>query len=77
MPVSSDQVTERTRADVQGGILSECDSKLKLIEASQIPAENLAEFNNLKKFNVFNTNNLWVSLKAVQVLPVLCLARVP
>ena len=32
-----------------------------------MPPEHLHEFHLLKKFNLFNTNNLWVSLRAVQV----------
>lgn len=61
------QLTDRTRADVQGGILTEYEGKPKLVEAVQVPPEHLHEFHLLKKFNLFNTNNLWVSLRAVQV----------
>ncbi len=61
------QLTDRTRADVQGGILTDYEGKPKLVEAVQVPPEHLHEFHLLKKFNLFNTNNLWVSLRAVQV----------
>jgi hypothetical protein len=47
--------------------LVESEGKPKLVEASQVPPEHMPEFNNLKRFGVFNTNNLWVSLKSVQV----------
>lgn len=62
------ELTDRTRADVQGGILTEYEGKPKLVEAVQVPPEHLHEFHLLKKFNLFNTNNLWVSLRAVQRL---------
>jgi hypothetical protein len=65
--LSGVQLTDRTRADVQGGILTEYEGKPKLVEAVQVPPEHLHEFHLLKKFNLFNTNNLWVSLRAVQV----------
>lgn len=61
------EVTDRTRADVQGGVLTECDGRPKLVEAIQVPQRHLGEFNSLKRFPMFNTNNLWVSCKAVQV----------
>lgn len=62
------EVTDRTRSDIQGGVLVESGGKLKLLEASQVPANSLPMFNSIKTFNVFNTNNLWVSLRAVQRL---------
>eukprot|EP01138_Halocafeteria_seosinensis_P002238 gb/GECG01002290.1/.p1 GENE.gb/GECG01002290.1/~~gb/GECG01002290.1/.p1 ORF type:complete len:511 (+),score=60.30 gb/GECG01002290.1/:1-1533(+) len=84
------EVTQRTRADVQGGTLisyqdessqgeardggaatrqggtSSGKSKPKLLELAQIPAAHQDEFKSLKRFKMFNTNNIWVSLKAVK-----------
>jgi len=37
-----------------------------LLEAAQVPKEHEEDFKSVKKFNVFNTNNLWISLPAIQ-----------
>ena len=34
----------------------------------QVPKDNVDEFKSIKKFKVFNTNNLWVSLRAIKRL---------
>jgi len=81
-------VADRTRGDVQGGVLveyvggggggsgsgggaasgGEGASVVKLLELAQVPPERLADFSRLRPFSFFNTNNLWVSLKAVKAL---------
>lgn len=60
------QVTDKTRADVKGGTLINYEGKLRLLEVAQVPKEHEEDFKSVKKFNVFNTNNLWVSLVAMQ-----------
>ena len=32
----------------------------------QVPKQHEEDFKSVKKFNVFNTNNLWISLPAIQ-----------
>ena len=32
----------------------------------QVPKDHMDEFMDVKKFNVFNTNNLWISMPAIQ-----------
>merc|ERR1719300_654728 len=59
------EVTEKTRADVKGGTLIWYENKLRLLELAQVPKEYTEEFKSVKKFNVFNTNNIWLDLKAV------------
>ena len=41
---------------------------MRLIEGAQIPedAKYRAELDNIKRYNHFNTNNLWVKLRAIQ-----------
>ena len=39
---------------------------MRLLEAAQVPKEHEEDFKSVKKFNVFNTNNLWISLPAIQ-----------
>lgn len=69
--VSSDadfvmEVTDKTRADTKGGTLVEYEGGLRLLEFSQVPQENRAEF--IKKFGIFNTNNIWIKIRAIKEL---------
>lgn len=56
------EVTDKTRADVKGGTLIQYQGKLRLLEVAQVPKDHEEDFKSVKKFNVFNTNNLWISL---------------
>ena len=60
------EATDKTRADVKGGTLIQYEGKLRLLEGAQVPKEHTEDFKSVKKFNVFNTNNLWISLPAIQ-----------
>jgi len=60
------EVTDKTRADVKGGTLIQYEGHLRLLEAAQVPKEHVEDFKSVKKFNVFNTNNLWINLPAIQ-----------
>jgi len=60
------EVTEKTRADVKGGTLIQYHGKLRLLEVAQVPKDHMEDFKSVKKFNVFNTNNLWMSLAAIK-----------
>ncbi|XP_028657941.1 UTP--glucose-1-phosphate uridylyltransferase-like [Erpetoichthys calabaricus] len=62
------EVTDRTQADRKGGSLIEIDGKLRLLEIAQVPPEHVEDFLSVSEFKIFNTNNLWVSLKALQIL---------
>lgn len=59
------EVTDKTRADIKGGTLINYEGKAKLLEIAQCPPSKVDEFKSIKKFKIFNTNNLWVSLKAI------------
>jgi UTP--glucose-1-phosphate uridylyltransferase len=59
------EVTDKTRADVKGGTLIEYEGHAKLLEIAQVPSDKVEEFKSIKKFKIFNTNNLWVNLKAI------------
>ncbi|KAL0672819.1 hypothetical protein Bca4012_000800 [Brassica carinata] len=39
-----------------------------LLEIAQVPDEHVNEFKSIEKFKIFNTNNLWVNLKAIKKL---------
>ena len=60
------EVTEKTRADVKGGTLIQYNNRLRLLEAAQVPRAHEEEFKSVKKFNVFNTNNLWINIQAIK-----------
>ncbi|KAF0740683.1 hypothetical protein Ae201684_003917 [Aphanomyces euteiches] len=60
------EVTDKTRADVQGGTLVTYKDRPHLLEVNQVPQEHLESYRSLNKFTMFNTNNLWVNLRAIQ-----------
>jgi UTP--glucose-1-phosphate uridylyltransferase len=74
------EVTDKTMADVKGGTLVEhtttCNddptkevcNKLMLLEIAQVPKDHVDEFKSVKKFRIFNTNNLWIHLKSIKAL---------
>ncbi|KAL3613367.1 UTP--glucose-1-phosphate uridylyltransferase [Castilleja foliolosa] len=62
------EVTPKTLADVKGGTLISYDGKVQLLEIAQVPDEHVNEFKSIEKFKIFNTNNLWVNLKAINRL---------
>jgi UTP--glucose-1-phosphate uridylyltransferase len=59
------EVTDKTRADIKGGTLVHYEGKLRLLEIAQVPKDRVDEFKSVSKFKIFNTNNLWVNLKAM------------
>lgn len=59
------ELTDKTRADVKGGTLIEYRGGARLLEIAQVPAPKIPEFASLKKFKIFNTNNLWVNMAAI------------
>ncbi|KAK1273097.1 UTP--glucose-1-phosphate uridylyltransferase [Acorus gramineus] len=62
------EVTPKTLADVKGGTLISYDGRVQLLEIAQVPDKHVNEFKSIEKFKIFNTNNLWVNLKAVKRL---------
>ncbi len=58
------EVCRRTEMDKKGGHLAQTkDGKLILREVAQCPEEEIEEFQDIKKYSFFNTNNLWINLK--------------
>ncbi|KAI0032459.1 UTP-glucose-1-phosphate uridylyltransferase [Vararia minispora EC-137] len=60
------EVTDKTKADVKGGTLVDYDGKVRLLEVAQVPSEHMEDFKSVRKFKIFNTNNLWVNLRALK-----------
>nr|AFZ76979.1 UDP-glucose pyrophosphorylase 1 [Astragalus membranaceus] len=62
------EVTPKTLADVKGGTLISYEGRVQLLEIAQVPDEHVGGFKSIEKFKIFNTNNLWVNLKAIKRL---------
>eukprot|EP00834_Sanchytrium_tribonematis_P000753 NODE_14_length_51535_cov_1.125049.p31 type:complete len:229 gc:universal NODE_14_length_51535_cov_1.125049:30293-29607(-) len=62
------EVTDKTKADVKGGTLIDYDGHVRLLEIAQVPGKHVDDFKSIKKFKIFNTNNLWMNLKAINRL---------
>eukprot|EP00184_Porphyridium_aerugineum_P008383 CAMPEP_0184691276 /NCGR_PEP_ID=MMETSP0313-20130426/169_1 /TAXON_ID=2792 /ORGANISM="Porphyridium aerugineum, Strain SAG 1380-2" /LENGTH=495 /DNA_ID=CAMNT_0027148955 /DNA_START=207 /DNA_END=1694 /DNA_ORIENTATION=- len=60
------ELTDKTRADIKGGTLISYEGKSQLLEVAQVPKGYMEEFKSVKKFKVFNTNNIWISLRAIK-----------
>jgi UTP--glucose-1-phosphate uridylyltransferase len=65
------EVTDKTKADVKGGTLIDYDGQIRLLEIAQVPSEHVADFKSVRKFKIFNTNNIWINLKGISQLPLL------
>ncbi|MCB5271132.1 MAG: UTP--glucose-1-phosphate uridylyltransferase [Candidatus Cloacimonetes bacterium] len=61
------EVCERSEMDKKGGHLAQDENgQLLLREIAQCPAEDLEAFQDINKYRYFNTNNLWIDLKALE-----------
>ncbi|KAI0254012.1 UTP--glucose-1-phosphate uridylyltransferase-domain-containing protein [Lactifluus subvellereus] len=60
------EVTDKTKADIKGGTLVDYDGSIRLLEVAQVPSEHLEEFKSVRKFKIFNTNNIWINLRALK-----------
>ncbi|KAJ7446197.1 UTP-glucose-1-phosphate uridylyltransferase [Mycena galericulata] len=60
------EVTDKTKADIKGGTLIDYEGSMRLLEIAQVPSEHVEDFKSVRKFKIFNTNNLWINLKALK-----------
>merc|ERR1719324_1236473 len=62
------EVAARTEADKKGGHLAKdkASGGLTLRESAQCPKEDEKSFQDTSKYSYFNTNNLWIDLKALK-----------
>jgi UTP--glucose-1-phosphate uridylyltransferase len=61
------EVADRTDADSKGGHLARrLDGRPMLREVSQCPPERSGMFGDIERYCYFNTNNLWLNLKALR-----------
>ncbi len=62
------EVARRTPTDVKGGHLARHrEGHLLLRESAQCPAEDQAKFEDIDHHPFFNTNNIWIDLKALEL----------
>jgi UTP--glucose-1-phosphate uridylyltransferase len=59
------EVTARTKVDRKGGTLVVGNGRLDLLEIAQVAPEDRVSFMDINRFQVFNTNNVWVDLDAL------------
>ena len=60
------EVADRTPADRKGGHLCRLRGDgLALRESAQCPADEVGEFQDIRRYRYFNTNNLWVHLPSL------------
>jgi UTP--glucose-1-phosphate uridylyltransferase len=61
------EVVEGTEADRKGGHIARrrADGRLVLRETAQTPPEDLDSFRDYRRWRYYNTNNLWVDLRAL------------
>ena len=60
------ELTDKTKADVKGGTIIDYEGKARLLEIAQVPKQYVNEFKSIKKFKYFNTNNIWMNVKAIK-----------
>ncbi|KAG6833569.1 hypothetical protein H0H87_005220 [Tephrocybe sp. NHM501043] len=56
------EVTDKTKADIKANY----EGSIRLLEIAQVPSEHVEDFKSVRKFKIFNTNNLWINLKALK-----------
>ena len=63
------EVAEKTPADIKGGhVARHKSSRLILREAAQCPKDEISAFQDIRRYRYFNTNNIWINLKALKTL---------
>ncbi|GAB4203362.1 MAG: UTP--glucose-1-phosphate uridylyltransferase [Roseiflexaceae bacterium] len=63
------EVAHRTEADKKGGhIARQHNGQLVLREVAQCPEGDIDQFQDIRRHRFFNTNNIWVNLRALRQL---------
>jgi len=64
------EVAEKTPSDVKGGHLAKLktNGRFVLREAAQCPANEIVAFQKIGPYRYFNTNSIWINLKALDQL---------
>ena len=56
------ELTDKTKADVKGGTIINCEGQARLLEIAQVPSEHVEDFKSIRKFAYFNTNSVYIHL---------------
>jgi len=63
------EVADRTESDKKGGHLARLkNGQLVLRESAQCAEEDIKDFQNIKMYKYFNTNNIWIDLRRLKQL---------
>ena len=62
------ELVQKTRADTVGGTLVDYQGETRLLEIGEVPKRHRQDLLSHASFRLFNTNNLWVNLRAIQRL---------
>lgn len=64
------EVTPKTLADLKGGVLyrhrTDGNERIELLETAMVEPEHVKDFEDVKRFAYFSTNNLWIRLEALR-----------
>ncbi len=60
------EVTDRTNADRKGGTPIMTGGRLQLLEIAQVSPKERKTFQDIHRFPFFNTNNIWIDLRALR-----------
>ncbi|PVU88054.1 hypothetical protein BB561_006047 [Smittium simulii] len=62
------EVTDKTKSDIKGGTIIDYNGTTRLLEIAQVPKLFIDDFKRVKKFKIFNTNNLWLKIDSIKTL---------
>ncbi|KAH0787914.1 UTP--glucose-1-phosphate uridylyltransferase family protein [Histomonas meleagridis] len=60
------ETVAKTPDDWKGGMPILYKGRVKLLETAQVPPGHMDDFVDIKKFDIFNSNNMWVSLEKLK-----------
>jgi len=60
------ELIPKSKNDLKGGTIIEYENRLTLMEIAQVPKDKVEDFQDLNKFKVFNTNNVWMNVQSVE-----------
>ena len=60
------EITPKTNADIKVGAIVKTDHGYDLLERAQVHPDDIEEFEDIKQFSYFNTNNIWVRVSAIK-----------
>lgn len=62
------ELIRKSDRDIKGGCPIKYNGKIKMFEIAECPPNKIKEFHSIHKFKYFNTNNIWIKVKAIHEL---------